>query len=71
MTEAEKIGVRIRMFREQKGLTQEELAQKCGRSDKSTVGKWESGTASPPAALLPVVAAALEVSVGELFGEAA
>ncbi len=52
-------------------MTQEELARKCGRSAKSTVGKWELGQASPPAELLPTVATVLGTTVGELFGEAA
>ena len=60
----------IKELREARGLTQEELAAKCGRT-KSAVAKWESDKASPPAKLLPTVAEALGVTLGELYGEAA
>lgn len=36
----------IKFIREQKGLTQENLANIIGK-DYSTVGKWENGTRSP------------------------
>lgn len=36
----------IKFIREQKGLTQENLANMIGK-DYSTVGKWENGTRSP------------------------
>jgi transcriptional regulator with XRE-family HTH domain len=71
VTAAEALGARIRNLREKRGLTQDELARRCGRSGKSTVGRWELGQASPPAELLPTVAEVLGTTVGELFGEAA
>jgi transcriptional regulator with XRE-family HTH domain len=58
---------RIKTLREAKGLTQEQLAHACGRTSKSTVAKWEAGISSPPAGLLEQVAAALGVTVGDLY----
>ena len=37
------IGKRIKYFREKKGLTQQELADKMGYKSKSTIGKIETG----------------------------
>lgn len=71
MTAAEELGARIRNLREKRGMTQDELARKCGRAGKSTVGQWELGQASPPAKLMPKVAEALGATVGELYGEEA
>lgn len=38
----EKIGVFIQTLRKEKGLTQKELAEQVGVSDK-TISKWENG----------------------------
>lgn len=56
----------IRRLREQKKLTQEELAQKlfvCGK----TVSKWETGRGYPDISLLEPLAQALGISVIELL----
>lgn len=59
-------GATIRALREQKGLTQAQLAEKLFVSDK-TVSKWENGKGYPDISLLENVAEALGVSVAELL----
>ena len=63
-------GTTIKTLREAKGLTQAELADQLGVSDKA-VSKWETGKGFPDSSLLQPLAAALGVSVIELLhGEA-
>lgn len=59
-------GSTIRQLREQKQLTQAQLAQRLSVSDK-TVSKWETGKGLPDISLLEPLAAALGVSVLELM----
>lgn len=61
------LSTRIRQLREQLGMTQSELAKACGRRSKSTVCHWESGTKAISSDLLPTLAHALGVTVGELY----
>ena len=56
----------IRDSREKQGLTQYELAEKIGVSDK-TVSKWETGRGLPDITLLEPLAKALQISVIELM----
>nr|WP_042194490.1 helix-turn-helix transcriptional regulator [Kibdelosporangium sp. MJ126-NF4]CEL21357.1 hypothetical protein [Kibdelosporangium sp. MJ126-NF4]CTQ96076.1 hypothetical protein [Kibdelosporangium sp. MJ126-NF4] len=66
-------GARLRAWRERAGLTQQQLADKCGLS-RFQISRWETGDAKPePASLAPLVrglAAALTEPVGgrESFG---
>ena len=59
-------GAMIRQLREQKQLTQEELAARLYVSSKA-VSKWETGQGLPDISLLEPLARALEISVLELF----
>ena len=59
-------GTAIKTLREQKSLTQLELAEIIGVSDK-TVSKWETGKGYPDITLLEPIADALGVSVPELI----
>ena len=59
-------GAAIRTLREQKNMTQAELAQKLFISDK-TVSKWENGKGYPDISLLEPLAKTLGVSVAELL----
>lgn len=65
MTELE-FGARLKQLRQNKRLTQQELADQLGVSNKS-VSRWESG-GYPDIATLAPLAKALEVSVDELLG---
>ena len=59
-------GATIRNLREQKGLTQEELAERVHVSAKA-VSKWETGKGFPDISLLEPLASALNISVIELL----
>ena len=62
----EKIGKFILEMRKQKGLTQKELAEKIGISDK-TISKWECGNSMPDISYLESLCNSLEISVNELL----
>lgn len=59
-------GPAIKRFREEKKLTQAQLAEKIGVSDKA-VSKWETGRGLPDISLLEPLAQALGVSLPELM----
>ena len=59
-------GAVIRRLRENKRMTQEELAEKIHVSGK-TVSKWETGKGLPDISLLESLAEALGISMIELF----
>ena len=59
-------GAMIRRLREEKRMTQSELAEKLCVSDKA-VSKWETGRGYPDITLIEPIAAALGVSVTELL----
>lgn len=56
----------IKECRKQKGLTQQELADRIGVSDK-TVSKWECGNGLPEVSLMLPLCGALGISVNELL----
>ena len=60
----------IRRLREEKRMTQDALAQKLFVSAKA-VSKWETGKGFPDVSLLEPLAAALGISVAELFSGSA
>lgn len=60
-------GQRLASLRKAAGFTQIELAAELGISQRM-VAYYESPTATPPANLLPQIAAALGVSIDALFG---
>ena len=62
----EKIGKFILELRKQKGLTQKELAEKVGVSDK-TISKWECGNSIPDISYLEALCNSLDISVNELL----
>ena len=61
------IGENIRHLRQEKGITQEALAEKMNVTAAS-VSKWERGTAIPDALLFPELAKIFQVSIDALFG---
>lgn len=65
--EAAGFGQRLAGLRKAAGFTQVELAAELGISQRM-VAYYESPAATPPANLLPQIAAALGVSIDELFG---
>ncbi|MBR5445192.1 MAG: helix-turn-helix transcriptional regulator [Clostridia bacterium] len=62
-----KLGENIRLYRTKLNLTQEALGEAVGVSAQA-VSKWESDASLPDTALLPRIAAALQVSTDALFG---
>lgn len=62
----EKMGKFISGLRKEKGLTQKELAEQLGVTDKA-VSKWERAVSSPDIGLLIPLAKILGVSAGELL----
>jgi transcriptional regulator with XRE-family HTH domain len=65
--EAGGFGERLAGLRKAAGFTQVELAAELGISQRM-VAYYESPAATPPANLLPQIAAALGVTIDELFG---
>lgn len=59
-------GAMIRRLREDRKMTQHQLAEKMHVSDKA-ISKWENGRGYPDISLIEPLAAALGVSVIELF----
>ena len=57
----------IARYRKLKGLTQEQLGETLGVSNR-TVSKWESGASLPGADIIPEIADALGVSLHTLYG---
>lgn len=62
----EKIGTFIAETRKQRGMTQKELAEKIGISDK-TVSKWECGNSIPDIIYLEALCDSLDIRVNELL----
>ena len=62
----ETFGGKVASLRKEKGMTQLELAQKMGVTDKA-VSKWERHLSLPDVSSLPRLAEVLDVSVEELL----
>ena len=57
----------IKNFRKFKGMTQEELANKIGKS-KNVISNWERGDNSPDVDSIEKICKALNVTPNQLFG---
>jgi transcriptional regulator with XRE-family HTH domain len=69
MSDSQAIGERIRLARQERGLTQEQLAEAVGVT-RSAVAQWETGRAGQVTGNLSRIAAVLEVGVEHLmFGD--
>lgn len=66
MIEQEKIGKFISAMRKEKNLTQKQLAENLGITDKA-ISKWETGRSMPDNAMLLDLCKALDVSLNELL----
>lgn len=60
------IGEFIQVLRKEKGLTQKELAEIIGMSDK-TISKWENGNSLPDTSMLLPLCRVFDISVNELL----
>ena len=61
-----KIGSFIQLCRKEKGMTQKDLADLIGVSDK-TISKWENGNSVPDTEILTSLCQSLDISVNELL----
>ena len=66
MLDMKKVGKNIKAARTEKNMTQLELAEKLGVSDK-TISKWETAKGYPDITLLEPIADAFRISVTELI----
>ncbi len=66
LRERRRLGTRLRLLREKKGLTQEEAAEAIGVHAKH-VGRLEGGTGNPTISTLVAFALAYGVQLGALF----
>lgn len=62
----EKIGKFISKLRKQKNMTQEQLAEKLGVSNKS-ISRWENGKTMPDYSLLKDICTELDTNINELM----
>lgn len=60
------IGKQIRQLRLQRGVTQDDLAERLGVTPQA-VSKWERGAATPDIGMLPEISAFFGVTIDELF----
>ena len=61
-----KIGRFIAERRKEKSLTQMQLAEKLGISDRA-VSKWENGRSMPDSSIMPELCQLLGITVNDLF----
>lgn len=61
-----KIGMFIAELRKEQGMTQKQLAENIGVSDK-TISKWECGNGLPEMSSIPVLCEALGINMNELL----
>lgn len=64
----DKLYINIKKRREELGMTQRELAARCGYSDHTTIAKMEKGLVDITMGRLELIAAALETTPIELTG---
>lgn len=62
----EKIGEFIRELRRENNMTQEQLAEKMGVTDKS-ISRWENGRTMPDISMLGILASELNCTIPELL----
>lgn len=61
-----RIGKFISKIRKEKNITQSELAEKLGISDRA-ISKWENGICLPDASNMPLLCEILDISINDLF----
>lgn len=66
MMDLQKVGIFLAQLRKEQCLTQEQLGEKVGVSNK-TVSRWENGNYLPPVEVLQQLANLYEVSINELL----
>ncbi len=65
--DAKKIGMFLKELRNEKGMTQEQLGEKIGVSNK-TISRWETGNYMPPVDCLNMLSDIYNISINEILG---
>lgn len=63
--DTKKIGLFLKQLRNEKGITQEQLGEKIGVSNK-TVSRWETGNYMPPVECLNLLSEFYSISINEI-----
>ena len=58
---------RIRELRQERGMTQAQLAKGMGLRSPSAITMWETGDRNPPSSILPQLANVLACTIDELY----
>ena len=66
--DSKKIGAFIAVNRKKKGLTQEQLGERLGVTNK-TISRWENGNYMPDLSMLEPLSKELEITLNELLAE--
>lgn len=66
MVDAKQIGQFVNICRKEKGLTQKQLGEKLGVTEKA-VSKWETGRSIPDISIIELLCAELDIQVSELL----
>ena len=64
--DTKKIGSFLKELRKEKGMTQEQLGDKVGVSNK-TVSRWETGNYMPPVECLNILSDIYDISINEIL----
>ena len=65
--DTKKIGIFLKDLRNEKGMTQEQLGEKLGVSNK-TISRWETGKYMPPIDCLNMLSDIYNISINEILG---
>lgn len=65
--DTKKIGMFLKELRNEKGMTQEQLGEKIGVSNK-TISRWETGNYMPPVDCLNMLSDIYNISINEILG---
>ena len=68
MYDLKNLGKRIEEMRKQKGMTQENLAERLGVTSQA-VSKWENSLCYPDIELIPTLCAIFDISLDDIFGK--
>ncbi len=65
--DTKKIGTFLKELRNENGMTQEQLGEKIGVSNK-TISRWETGNYMPPVDCLKMLSEIYHISINEILG---
>ena len=65
--DTKKIGLLLKQLRNENGMTQEQLGEKLGVSNK-TISRWETGNYMPPVDCLNMLSDIYHISINEILG---